>query len=71
MPAGAQGPEHLGLPTSDEKDAVEAAIKAHPDADLYRVMEETGLSVLAVQRALDYLTANGDAIRRADQYTAA
>jgi hypothetical protein len=70
-PAGAKGPGLEGLPTQEEKDKVEAAIKANPGADFYRVLQETGLSMRAVERSLNFLTANGDAIRQADEYTAA
>lgn len=68
---GGKGPGLEGLPTQEEKDAVEAAIKASPGADFYRILQETGLSMRAVERSLNFLTANGDAIRQADQYTAA
>jgi hypothetical protein len=50
---------------------VKAALRDNPAADIYRLMEATGLSVLAVGRALDMHVANGDAIRQADQYSAA
>jgi len=69
--AGAKGPGLEGLPTRDDAEAVKAALHANPAADIYRLMEATGLSVLAVGRALDMHVANGDAIRQADQYTAA
>lgn len=71
VPAGAKGPGLEGLPTRDDAEAVKAALHANPAADIYRLMEATGLSVLAVGRALDMHVANGDAIRQADQYTAA
>ncbi len=70
-PAG-MGPGIGGLPTRDEAQSVLCALRENPAADLYRLMEVTGLDMAAAGRALDLLAANGDAIRTGeDQYTAA
>lgn len=70
--AGQKGPGVGGLPTSDEAMAVRMALDPSTPVDTYRLMQDTGLSLLAVGRALDFLAANGDVIQRGeDQYTAA
>lgn len=70
--AAQKGPGLGGLPTSDEAMAVRMALDPATPVDTYRLMQDTGLSLLAVGRALDFLAANGDVIRSGeDQYTAA
>jgi hypothetical protein len=60
-PAGTpKGPGLGGLPARDEVEKVRAGLRNDPTADSYRLMETTGLSALAVGRALDWLAANGD-----------
>jgi hypothetical protein len=72
-PAAAAGPvaQIDGLPTRDEADKVLAALRGNPAADLYKVMELTGMSALTVTRALNMLTSNGDLTQSNNQYTAA
>ena len=65
------GPQIGGLPTRDDVEAVQKALAAKPAADLYALMEATGLSVADAGRALDLLAANGHITRTGDTYTAA
>jgi hypothetical protein len=73
--AAAVSPEGLaaiGLPTAEEAAAVFMAIVPNEPTDRYRLMEKTGLSVLAVERSLKFLAVNGDVTQTGDdQYTAA
>ncbi|MGH3408307.1 MAG: hypothetical protein ACRDRJ_38315 [Streptosporangiaceae bacterium] len=70
--AAAAGPGIGGLAYREDAEQVLAALAAQPGAEVYDLMQATGLSLAAVGRSLDALTQNGQAVRTgADQYTAA